>query len=272
MLNETHHGPGDLFGTLSAGTSPSAQDYPALPSWLLPSPILCLITDRRLVGSADLPSVAAQAAAGGVTLVQLREKDLPTRALLELALRVREALAPHGVPLVVNGRADVAFAAGVAGVHLPADGLPVAGTRAALGPRALIGRSVHSTLEVAQSANERLDYLVLGTTFPSRSHPGSPTLGLDAIRATSKSAIPVVAIGGIDPENAVEVMAAGAAGVAVISSILAHPRPRLAAERLRAAMDKGWSERVALPAAAGAGASSGTSRTPGSLLSRSGPG
>lgn len=260
MLSEATHLPGDR--------SPSAQDDRALPSRQLPRPILCLITDRRLVSSADLPSVAADAAAGGVTLVQLREKDLPTRALLELALRVQEALEPLGVPLVVNGRADVAFAAGVAGVHLPANGLPVAGARAALGPRALIGRSVHSALEVAQSASEALDYLVLGTIFPSRSHPASPRVGLAAIRATSKSTIPVVAIGGIDPDNALEVIAAGAGGVAVISSILAQPRPRLAAERLRAAVDKAWSERAASPA----GVSPGRSSTPGPLGSRSSPG
>jgi thiamine-phosphate pyrophosphorylase len=214
------------------------------PASRLARPIVCLVTDRKLVGDADLPSIAAEAAAGGVTLVQLREKDLPTRELLALALRLKEALAPHEVPLVVNGRADIAIAVG-AGVHLPADGIPPPGARAVLGPRPLIGRSVHGPGEVDQSAGAVVDYFVLGTIFPSPSHPGSPTLGLGAVTTFADSTVPVVAIGGIGPNNARRVMTAGAAGVAVISSILAAPDPRLAAQRLRAAVEEGWRERAA---------------------------
>jgi thiamine-phosphate pyrophosphorylase len=233
-------------------------------------PIVCLVTDRTMVGEAELPSMVAEAAAGGVTLVQLREKNLPTRALLALALQLKEALAPYGVPLVVNGRADVAFAAG-AGVHLPADGLGVVGARAALGPEPLVGRSVHSPGEVVDGADAAVDYFVLGTIFPSPSHPGSPTLGLEAIRAVADSAVPVIGIGGINPETAAEVTAAGAAGVAVISSVLADRRPRLAAQRLREAVDEAWRVGAAARMRAAGAARTGPRGAPSRLTSTPAP-
>ena len=114
-------------------------------------PIVCLITDRSLVGDRSLADVVAEAGAGGVTMVQLREKDLQTRALLELATQLRQMVQPPAV-LSVNGRADVAYAAAADGVHLPADGLPIVGARAALGDGRLVGRSVHSAAEAAQAA------------------------------------------------------------------------------------------------------------------------
>ena len=99
-----------------------------------------------------MDEVAAEAALGGVNLVQLREKDLPTRALLDLAGRLKAVLDPLGVPLVVNGRVDVAFAADAAGVHLPSDGLPVSGARAALGDARLIARIYKLNPELKQEA------------------------------------------------------------------------------------------------------------------------
>jgi thiamine-phosphate pyrophosphorylase len=206
-------------------------------------PIVCLVTDRTLVDARRLPEAAAEAAAGGVNLVQLREKDLPTRELLDLARKLRAALDPLGVPLIVNGRADVAFAAGAAGVHLPADGLPVAGARAALGTGVLVGRSVHSADEALQIANEDVDYVVLGTMFPSASHVNGPTIGVHAVRAGAGSKAPLVAIGGITAENAGSVIAAGADGVAVISAILGSSDPRAAARELSQAVREAWASR-----------------------------
>lgn len=205
-------------------------------------PLVCLVTDSRLVDARRLPDVAARAAAGGVNLVQLREKDLVTRELLDLARQIRQALDPFGVPLVVNGRADVAFAAGAAGVHLPADGLPVAGVRAALGSRPLAGRSVHSAEEARQAAREDVDYVILGTIFPSMSHAHGPTTGMEAVRAAANGTVPLVGIGGITAGNAGSVIAAGAQGVAVISAILGRDDPEVAARELCEAVRAAWNE------------------------------
>jgi len=207
-------------------------------------PLVCLVTDRQVVPETQLADQAAEAAAGGVNLVQLREKDLPTRELLALAVELRLALEPLGVPLVVNGRADVAFASGAAGVHLPADGLLVSGARAALGDAYIVGRSVHSADEARQTAAEAADYLVLGTIFPSRSHVDGPTLGTEGVRAAAGGRIPLIAIGGITPENARSVIAAGADGVAVISAILGSRDPRSAAQELNQAVNEAWSSKA----------------------------
>jgi thiamine-phosphate pyrophosphorylase len=205
-------------------------------------PLLCLVTDRRVSGERALEDVVLEAVAGGVNLVQLREKDLPTRELLDLARRVQAILAPHGVPLVVNGRADVAFAVG-AGVHLPADGLPVEGARRGVGPDRVVGRSVHSAAEARQLAGADLDYLILGTIFPSGSHPEGPTIGIDAIRSAAGARVPILGIGGISAMNARAVIAAGADGVSVISAILGARDPRAAAQELRDAVMEGWGVR-----------------------------
>jgi thiamine-phosphate pyrophosphorylase len=210
----------------------------------LPLPLVCLVTDRKVVRNDGLVEAVAAAVSGGVNLVQLREKDLPTRELLDLALRLRAAVEPFGVPLVVNGRADVAFAAGATGVHLPADGLPVAGARAVLGSDALIGRSVHSPAEAGLIAGEPVDYLVLGTIFASVSHPESLSIGVEAIRAAAGSRVPLLAIGGITPENADSVVAAGADGVAVISAILGQSEPQRAARELCQVVEQAWRTRV----------------------------
>lgn len=177
-------------------------------------------------------------------MVQLREKDLPTRELLRLAMALGDAVGDRA-DLLVNGRADVAFAAGAAGVHLPSDGLPIEGARAAIGRAALLGRSVHSMDEARAASAADLDYMELGTIFPSRSHPRGPVLGLDAVREASTLALPVLAIGGIDARNAASVLVAGACGVAVISAILSAADPGVAAEQLCRAVRDGWAAREA---------------------------
>lgn len=187
--------------------------------------------------------MVADAVAGGINLVQLREKDLPTRPLLELARELRAAIEPRA-QLIVNGRADVAVAAGAAGVHLPADGLPSEGARAALGPAAMVGRAVHSAEEARALATEDLDYVQLGTIFDSRSHPQGPTIGVEAVRQAASCGVPVLGIGGITVGNAASVIQAGAHGVAVISAILGQPRPARAARELCEAVQEAWHARA----------------------------
>ena len=229
-------------------TSPVRAPLPASgpdgepPRARLVLPVVCLITDRTLAPDGDLLRVVAEAVAGGVTMVQLREKDLPTHELLDLATRLRAVVEPPAV-LLVNGRADVAFAAQADGVHLPSDGLPVEGARLTLGAHAIVGRAIHSAEEAHAATAEPLDYLELGTIFPSRSHPGGGVVGTGEIQAARSCGRPIVAVGGVTNETAAQVIAAGASGVAVISAILGATSPRDAALRLSSAVLESWERR-----------------------------
>ncbi|MGN6810000.1 MAG: thiamine phosphate synthase, partial [Thermomicrobiales bacterium] len=153
--------------------------------------------------------------------------------LLAEALALKRVLG--ATLLVVNERADVAAAAGAAGVHLPGDGLPVDVARRLLGPDALIGRSAHSVAEAQAAEQAGADYVILGTIFATASKPGREPAGLALVEATAQAVrLPVIAIGGIDEQNVAAVIGAGAWGVAVMSAILRAPAPAVAAERLQA--------------------------------------
>ncbi len=187
----------------------------------------------------------AQAVEGGVDLVQVREKDLPGGELLELVGEVARAVAGRAL-LLVNERADVAAAAGADGVQLGENALPTPAARKVIGPDALIGRSVHSSDGALKARAGGADFVLVGAMYPTRSHPealpAGPGLmrsiaGLPEVRA---SALPLIGIGGITAANVGEVIRAGAAGVAVISSILASPDPKGEARKLREAMAEAW--------------------------------
>jgi thiamine-phosphate pyrophosphorylase len=201
----------------------------------LPSPCLTLITDRRLCRGLSLEEAVARAVAGGVGVLQLREKDLSAAQLVPLADRLR-AITEGKALLIVNGRLDVAQVCGADGVHLPESGASVAATRRLAGDGLIVGRSVHSVEEAVKAQDEGADYVQVGAIFPTRSHPGRPA-GLTLLEAVvARVGIPVVAVGGITAENVGQVMQAGAAGAAVISAVLASPSPAAAARRLAEAM------------------------------------
>ena len=164
--------------------------------------------------------------AAGLRAVQLREKDLAVRDLLTLALDLRAATRRHGARLLVNDRADVALAAEADGVQRTHDSLPVAAMRS-VGPRLLIGASVHSLDEGRAAEAAGADFLVFGPIYDTPAkRPYGPPQGLEALRrVTAAVTRPVLAIGGITPARVREVLAAGAAGVGVISAILAAKRP-----------------------------------------------
>jgi thiamine-phosphate diphosphorylase len=187
-----------------------------------------------------LLTLAEDALEGGVDAVQLRLKSVPARQLFPLAKLIREIADRVGGALFVNDRADVALAAGAAGVHLAGHSLPVAAARAVLRRPFKIGVSCHSVAEAMQAQSEGADYIFLGAIFPSPSKPGAPPLGLEELsRARREVKIPIIAIGGITVENAGAVLSAGADGVAVISAIAGRPSPREAAEALVDAV-KSW--------------------------------
>lgn len=198
---------------------------------------LYFVTDHRLA-FPTLLSVTRKAVSGGVTLVQLRNPDIGGRALLEQAIALKAMLDPLGVPLIVNDRADVAAAAGAAGVHVGQSDLPAAAARALLGPDAVVGLSITDAGQLAAVDGAAVDYLGIGPVFATGTKPdAAAALGLDGTAAIVAAAgLPSVAIGGIDAENAAAVAATGVAGLSVVSALSAAEDPAEAARHLRAVM------------------------------------
>jgi len=173
-------------------------------------------------------AAAARRQPGGALAVQIREKDLDDRRLLELVRRARELL-PAEVPVLVNGRPDLALAAGADGVHLPAAGLPVAAVRRCTGRaaqaertgragrRLLAGRSTHAPEEVVAAREEGADYVTFGPVYPTPSKAAyGPPPGLVGLEGAVRAGLPVIALGGVTPERLPPLAAAGAHGAAAI--------------------------------------------------------
>jgi thiamine-phosphate pyrophosphorylase len=202
------------------------------------------IVDPERAGGHDLVDLAQRVAAGGATLVQLRDKKSETRAMVEQARALKEALAPLKVPFVVNDRVDVALAASADGVHIGPDDMAVEDARRLLGPSAIIGLSIKTIAEAAAAPVELIDYAGIGGIYAtlSKQQKNAPigTEGFarvaDALHRRAPT-LPLVGIAGIDAGNAAAVIAAGADGVAVISALSLSPDPAAAARGLRDIVD-----------------------------------
>ncbi len=177
------------------------------------------ITDRRAIGGAEaLIANVARRLDEGVDLVQIREKDLDTRALMQLVMDVMELPNPHCARILVNSRLDVALACGADGVHLPADSISPERIRKIAPTGFLIGVSTHTLAEALQAERECADFIVFGPVFLTASKPSVRAVGLEALREVAESiTIPVLALGGVTRLNAPRCVQAGAAGVAGIS-------------------------------------------------------
>jgi thiamine-phosphate pyrophosphorylase len=206
---------------------------------------LYALLDPERAGGHDLADLGRQVVAGGATLVQLRDKHGSTRRLIEETRAIKAALAPSGVPVLVNDRVDVALAAGADGVHVGQDDMPAADARRLLGPSAVIGLSIKTIAEARAAPLDALDYVCVGGVFVTTSKEttaaaiglaGMKTI-LDVLRARGRD-FPIGAIAGIDETNAGEVVTAGADGVAVISALSLTPDPAGAARRLRGIVDR----------------------------------
>jgi thiamine-phosphate pyrophosphorylase len=196
---------------------------------------LYLVTDRA-ISRRPLTEVMEECLAAGLGAVQLREKDLAVRPLLDLASALREATRRHGARLLINDRVDVALAVGADGVQRTSRSLPVGTLRRLAPPPFLVGASVHSVGEARRAATEGADFLVFGPIYdtPSKRAYGAPQ-GLAALaQVAGATSRPVLAIGGITPARVREVRNAGAFGVAVIAGILAAREP---ADATRAFLD-----------------------------------
>jgi thiamine-phosphate pyrophosphorylase len=199
---------------------------------------LYLVTDRHQTGSRDLLAVVAQALRAGVCAVQLREKDLATRDLYDLAGKLVAVTRGAGAALLVNDRVDVAMAVSADGVHLTRRSLPPKEARALMGPGKLIGISCHSLAEIREAEDGGADFVVLGPIFetPSKT-PFGPPLTTSVLRqARANTSLPLLAIGGINSVRVPEIMAAGADGISVISAVMAARDPGTAVTTLLAAV------------------------------------
>ena len=200
--------------------------------------------DPARCGGRLLPGLAAAAARGGATLVQYRDKGSDTRRLVANARAILDVLRPHGVPLLVNDRVDVALAAGADGAHVGQTDMAPEDARRLLGPDAILGVTIHHAAEGDGLAPGVSDYAGCGPVYATASKdPGDPPLGpeglarlLHELRARLPG-LPACGIAGIDHANAPAVIAAGADGVAVISDIFMAEDVEAAARRLRAAVD-----------------------------------
>lgn len=184
---------------------------------------LYLITDRKLFNAnCSLYIALEDALDAGVKAIQLREKDLPTRALLDMAYWMKELTAGYGAQLFINDRVDIALVVEADGIHLGQSSIPAHAARNISGNRLLIGVSTHNINEAMQAEKDGADFITLGPIYqtPSKLKYGKP-IGIDTLREVkSKVSIPVLAIGGIKLNNVEEVMSAGADGVALITAIL----------------------------------------------------
>ena len=197
---------------------------------------LYLVTDRPLSGGRDMAWIVREAAAGGVTMVQLREKECSTAEFIQLARELKAALAPLGIPLIINDRVDVALAVDADGVHIGQSDMPYATARKLLGSNKIIGLSVETMDEVIAANALDVDYIGISPVYatPTKTDTLTP-FGLDGVDEVMRcSRHRCVAIGGMNRDTVGEVIAHGVEGVAVVSAIVAAPSPREAAAELAA--------------------------------------
>lgn len=195
---------------------------------------LYLITDRQKTGGRPLRIVIEEALKAGVKAVQLREKDLSSRELYETAYELRKLTARHNARLFINDRLDVALAVDADGVHLGGESMPIYRARKILGEKKLIGVSCHNQVSAITAQEMGADFITFGPVYytPSKAAYGPP-VGVELLETiTSCLSIPVLALGGIKPQNVPEVLARGASGVALISAIIGAPQPLEAGREL----------------------------------------
>lgn len=201
---------------------------------IMPALKLYLITDRRFLRGRSLNESVEAAILGGVTAVQVREKDISSRQFFEISRSVKQITDYYGVPLIINDRIDIAQAVDAAGVHLGQSDLHMPVARKILGEEKIIGISAGNAAEAAEAEKHGADYVGIGAVFPtgSKSDADDP-IGIEGLKdAVSSITIPSVAIGGINSDNARSVFGTGVNGISVISAILNSEDIRKAAEIL----------------------------------------
>jgi len=205
---------------------------------------LYALIDPEHAGGHDVVELARLVAGGGATLVQLRDKSSASRSMVERARALETALKPFAIPFLINDRVDVALACNADGVHVGQEDMAVEDARRLLGDAAIIGLSLRTPAQAEAAPIECIDYVGVGGIFAtaSKENPKTP-IGLaglsrvvEIVRRRAPK-LPICGIAGITAENAAQVIAAGADGVAVISALAGAREPQVAAGGLRSAVD-----------------------------------
>jgi len=184
---------------------------------------LYAVTDRSYLDAMDLADAVEQAIRGGVTIIQLREKQVSSGEFYELALRIRQVTRRKNVPLIINDRLDIALAVDADGVHVGQEDLPAKVVRRLIGPDKILGVSAGTVEEALKAQKDGADYLGVGAAYPTPTKPESYAIGIEGIMKIKEAVgIPVVAIGGITRENAYDVMLeTGVDGISSVSAVFA---------------------------------------------------
>lgn len=196
---------------------------------------LYLVTDRSLSLGRPLEAVVEEAVKGGVTMVQLREKEASTLYFYNLAMRLKSMLKPYNVPLIINDRIDIALACDAEGLHIGQSDMPYAVARRLLGRDKIIGLSVENVQDAIDANNLDVDYIGISPVFSTLTKTDTATaLGLEGIREITRiSTHPSVGIGGINLTNAQDIIRAGADGISVVSAIMSASDPQQSARQLK---------------------------------------
>lgn len=196
---------------------------------------LYLITDRSFLKGRSLASCVEEAIKGGVTLIQVREKEISSRDFFKVAKEVKEVTNKYNVPLIINDRIDIALAIDADGVHLGQSDMPIEIARKILGKDKIIGISAGSISEALEAEKNGADYLGIGTVFFTGTKKDiEEPIGIEGLKdIVNKIKIPTVAIGGINKDNCEEVMESGVNGISLISAILANDNIENSSRELR---------------------------------------
>ncbi len=195
---------------------------------------LYLVTDRTLMSTATLQEAVEQAVLGGCTMVQLREKNISSFDFYNLAMEIKSITSKHHVPLIINDRIDIALSVGAEGVHIGQNDIPASAARKIISQDMLLGVSASCLSEAMQAQKYGADYLGVGAMFTTGTKTDAKIVSMGELRKIREAVpIPIVAIGGINKENAPEFIDAGLNGVAVVSAIIAQPDIKQASVELK---------------------------------------
>lgn len=195
---------------------------------------LYLVTDRQLMSCDSLTEAVEQAILGGCTMIQLREKELPSLEFYNQAVAVKQVTERYHIPLIINDRIDIAMAVQAAGVHIGQHDLPAATVRKVIGENMLLGVSASSIAEAIQAQQDGADYLGVGAMFPTGTKTDAESVSMEELQKNRTAvSLPIVVIGGINKGNAGRFKPMGIDGLAVVSAIIAQSDIKAAAAELK---------------------------------------
>ena len=195
---------------------------------------LYLVTDRQLMSCDSLTEAVEQAILGGCTMIQLREKELPSLEFYNQAVAVKQVTERYHIPLIINDRIDIAMAVQATGVHIGQHDLPAAAVRKVIGENMLLGVSASSIAEAIQAQQDGADYLGVGAMFPTGTKTDADSVSMEELQKIRAAvSLPIVVIGGINKGNAGRFKPMGIDGLAVVSALIAQSDIKAAAAELK---------------------------------------